>query len=103
MNQIIQDRLHDINLLCSNHKVKELYAFGSVCTDNFNAQSDIDLLISFENISIEEYTENYFLLHHLFEELLKRPIDLVTERSLSNPYFIESVNKTKTLIYGPRN
>src|ERR1035438_4966319 len=100
MNQILETKLTDIKELCRNYKVRELYAFGSVCTDRFNDQSDIDLLISFENISIEEYTDNYFALHDLFEELFHRPIDLLTERSLSNPYFIESLNKTKTLLYG---
>jgi hypothetical protein len=32
--------------------------------------------------------------------LFSRPVDLVTEKSLSNPFFIESLNQTKTLIYG---
>ena len=31
--------------LCKVHHVKELYAFGSVITDNFRQQSDIDLLV----------------------------------------------------------
>ena len=103
MNKIINEKLNDIAALCYSHKVKELYAFGSVCTENFNEDSDIDLLIAFENISIEEYTDNYFALHQLFEEILKHPIDLLTERSISNPFFIESINRTKTLLYGNRD
>ena len=35
-----------------------------------------------------------------FEDLFRRPVDLVTDKSLSNPYFIDSVNQTKTLLYG---
>lgn len=27
-------------------------------------------------------------------------VDLVTDKSLSNPYFIESVNQIKVLVYG---
>ena len=34
-----------------------------------------------------------------FENLFQRPVDLVTDKSLSNPYFINSVNQTKTLLY----
>jgi predicted nucleotidyltransferase len=34
------------------------------------------------------------------EDHLKRPVDLITETSLKNPYFIEEVNETKMKIYG---
>ena len=102
MNQILKDNLVDIEQLCKSHKVKNLYAFGSVCTNKFNDESDIDLLISFDNLPVEEYTDNYFALHYLFENLFKHPVDLLTDNSLSNPYFIEALEKTKMLIYGIR-
>jgi predicted nucleotidyltransferase len=62
-------------------------------------KSDIDILISFKDISIEKYTDNYFELHYKLEELFNRKIDLLTENSLSNPYFIESIEETKQLLY----
>ncbi|SLM29884.1 conserved hypothetical protein [Desulfamplus magnetovallimortis] len=34
------------------------------------------------------------------KKILNKPVDLITERSLGNPYFIESVNKNKVQIYG---
>lgn len=81
-------------------KVQRLYAFGSVVSDHFREDSDIDFLIAFpNNLSIEEYTENYFALHYQLRALFHREIDIVTERTLSNPYFIESINETKELIY----
>ena len=46
-----------------------------------------------------DYTDNYFELHYKLSDLFGRKIDLITERSLSNPYFIESINETKELIY----
>jgi predicted nucleotidyltransferase len=76
-----------------------MYVFGSVCTDRFNDDSDIDILISFENLSVEEYTESYFELHYKLQELFGRKIDLLTERSLSNPYFIKGLEQTKQLVY----
>ena len=76
-----------------------MYVFGSVCTENFTNESDIDLLISFDNLSIEQYTDNYFELHYKLEALFGRKIDLLTEKSLSNPYFIKSLENTKQLIY----
>lgn len=67
--------------------------------ESFNDKSDIDILISFKDISIEKYTDNYFELHYKLEELFNRKIDLLTENSLSNPYFIESIEETKQLLY----
>ena len=34
--------------LCKRHKVKKLFAFGSVLTNRFNEQSDIDLVVDFD-------------------------------------------------------
>lgn len=99
MNQLIETKLSDIIDLCKKYKVKTMYLFGSVCSDKFNNESDVDILITFQELSIDEYTENYFELHYKLESLLGRTIDLLTERSLSNPYFIQSVEKTKQLLY----
>lgn len=100
MRRIISDNIESIKLLCMTHNVKSLYAFGSVCTDNFSDNSDIDLLVSFKPMDYSDYADTYFDLADKFENLFQRPVDLVTDKSLSNPYFIDSVNQTKTLIYG---
>lgn len=101
MNHILSNKLEALKELCRRYKVKTLYAFGSVNTTRFTDKSDIDLLIEFEpDLSIEEYTDNYFLLHTKLSELFRRKIDLITRRSLSNPFFIADVEKTKQLLYG---
>jgi predicted nucleotidyltransferase len=82
------------------YNVKSLFAFGSVCTDKFNDQSDIDLLIAFNSMDYGDYADSYFSIADKFEELFNRPVDLITDKSLSNPYFINSLNQSKTLIYG---
>lgn len=99
MQGLIQDKLNDLKKLCQDYDVKTMYVFGSACTDKFNDKSDIDILISFKDLSIEKYTDNYFELHYKLEELFNRKIDLLTENSLSNPYFIESIEETKQLLY----
>jgi uncharacterized protein len=100
MNKIITDKVSEIIQLCTSYNVKNLYAFGSVCSSDFNDASDIDLLVAFDkNISIEKYTDNYFELHEQFERLLNRKIDLMTDNSLSNPYLIQTIDRTKQLIY----
>ena len=101
MHPIIKNQLNAIKELCKQYKVKSLYSFGSVNTSTFSEKSDIDLLIDFEpDISIEDYTDNFFSLREKFSNLFKRDIDLVTRRSLSNPFFIQDVEQSKLLIYG---
>jgi uncharacterized protein len=99
MQKIIEDKRAELKELCRINDIKTMYIFGSACTGNFNDNSDIDILISFKDISIEKYTDNYFELHNKLEELFKRKIDLLTENSLSNPYLIESIEETKQLFY----
>jgi uncharacterized protein len=99
MNPIIQEKLDEIRTICILYKVKDLYTFGSVTNDTFNKDSDIDLLVSFKDISLEEYSDNYFNLHYLFQDLFGRKVDLITKNSLSNPYFIKSIEQTKSLVY----
>mgnify|MGYP006309039845 CR=1 FL=1 len=100
MQPIITNKKNDLRRICQLLNVKRLYAFGSVVKGEFREDSDIDFLISFaEDLSPEEYADNYFSLHYKLRELFKRDIDIVTERTLSNPYFIESVNESKELIY----
>jgi uncharacterized protein len=99
MNKILTDRINELKQLCELYKVRSMYAFGSVCTDKFNEDSDIDFLITFDNLSFDQYADNYFDLHYKLQDLFKRQIDLLTDKSLSNPYFIKGIELTKQLIY----
>jgi predicted nucleotidyltransferase len=100
MNSLINENIDQIRQLCIEHNVKGLFAFGSIVTDKFSEDSDIDLIVSFKPMDFGDYADNYFVLADKFEALFNRPVDLITENSLSNPYFIETVNKTKTKLYG---
>ena len=99
MNKIITQNIAKIKAVCEKQKIKSLFTFGSVCTDKFNEQSDVDLLVTFKQMDFGDYADNYFQTADLFEKIFNRKVDLVTEKSLKNPYFIQSVNQTKTLLY----
>ena len=99
MQKILVDNMAHLRALCIEYNVKSLHAFGSVCTENFNENSDIDFLISFKPMDYGDYADAYFELVDKLELVLERPVDLVTDKSLGNPYFIESINHTKTPIY----
>ena len=71
-----------------------------VLNEKFNEKSDLDFLVSFnKNIELLDYADNYFNFLFSLEDLFSRDIDLVTEKSLKNPYFIKELENTKQLIY----
>jgi uncharacterized protein len=101
LQAILQNKLAEIRKLCYKYNVASLYAFGSVCTDKFNDNSDIDFLVSFHNhkIPVEDYADNYLDLIEELEHLLGKDVDLLSENSLKNPYLIKTIAKTKTPLY----
>jgi predicted nucleotidyltransferase len=100
MNRIISKHKDELTKICESLNIKRMNVFGSAVSGKFNDKSDIDFLIKFsEELSGDEYTENYFVLHYKLREIFKREIDIITESSLSNPYLIESINNSKELIY----
>ncbi len=100
-------RLIELNLqrifdLCQAHKVKTLSVFGSILTDRFSDQSDVDMLVDFEPVSHErfDYVSNYFNLRDALERLFNRKVDLIEYGDHLNPIFKALVDKKKQLIYG---
>ncbi|MEA3445377.1 MAG: nucleotidyltransferase domain-containing protein [Bacteroidota bacterium] len=85
--------------LCERYKVKFLFAFGSVLTDKFKSDSDIDFLVDISANNPMDYAENYFDLKFELEDLLKRPIDLLEQKGLKNSYLIQNINRSKRILY----
>lgn len=84
---------------CERHGVRRLRAFGSVLTDQFDANSsDVDLLVDFE-LGLEHPFDAYFGLHEDLERLLGRNVDLVMAEAVRNPYFAASVFERALDVY----
>ncbi len=66
----IDEHTADIQKLCTKHKVKRLFVFGSVLTDNFTAISDVDFIVDFEPLHLSDYADNYFDFKFALEEAL---------------------------------
>jgi uncharacterized protein len=89
-----------IQKLCENYKVKTLYSFGSVNTNRFSKESDVDLVVDFKIDDPYEYTDNYFGLKFELEKILNRQIDLLESKAIKNPFLKENIDKSKVLLYG---
>ncbi|MEI3119330.1 MAG: nucleotidyltransferase domain-containing protein [Parabacteroides johnsonii] len=69
-------------------------------TSRFNNKSDIDLVVDFENIPLEEYADNYFDLKDSLSAILQREIDLLEDQAIRNPILRKNIDSSKLIIYG---
>lgn len=100
-------KLIDINIskivaLCKKYRVKSLAVFGSILTDRFNDDSDVDLLVDFDTTDHEQwdYVSNYFDFRDSLERLFERKVDLIEYKGIRNPLFRKAVDSKKQYIYG---
>lgn len=101
MNGLIQEKLHQLTEACVKHNVRRLELFGSAAdADHFNVDtSDLDFLVEFGELSPGEYADAYFGLLEDLEYLFARPVDLVMTTAIKNPYFLEGIASSRTLVY----
>ncbi len=97
---IVDRNIEDLKRLCTMYNVEKMYLFGSALNSNFNKESDVDLLVKFKVIELSKYFDNYMDFKEKLENLFGRKVDLVEEQTLRNPILINSINKSKELIYG---
>jgi uncharacterized protein len=96
-------KLEDVYELCNKYNVQRLFVFGSATSGRFSKSSDIDFLVTFGDVPVIDYADYFFGFMHDLEDLYGRKIDLVTEKSLTNPYLINSINRNKKLLYDRGN
>ena len=97
---LIERNIDAISRLCNAYAVAQLSVFGSVLTDRFDDDSDIDLLVTFHAMPVEDYADNYLQLQAALQDLLGREVDLVEDKAIRNPVFRSQMDRTKVQIYG---
>ena len=96
----LKDHIEQIKLLCNTHKVKSLFAFGSIVSDKLKTESDIDLVVDIDSKDPIDYSDNYFAVKFQLEDMLKRPVDLLEAKAIKNPFLKKQIDNTKVLVYG---
>jgi predicted nucleotidyltransferase len=97
---LIESNIERLRLLCQKHKVGKLFVFGSVLSNRFTVDSDIDLIVDFNEVDLSDYADNYFTLKDELEKLFNRKVDLLEAQAIRNPFFKESIDQQKRLVYG---
>jgi len=99
----LNNHIDQIKQLCNAYNVKSLFAFGSVVSNKLKPDSDIDLIVDIDSPDPIDYSDNYFALKFQLESILNRPIDLLEDKAVKNPYLKKQIDNTKVLVYGRRN
>jgi predicted nucleotidyltransferase len=89
---------HKIEAVCKELSLLRLDLIGSATRCDFSPKSDIDVLVTFRGD--ESLFKRYFALKEKLEEIFGRPVDVIEERAISNPYFRKAVEKDRIKIYG---
>jgi uncharacterized protein len=97
---LVDQHINEIRQLCAMHKVRHLYAFGSVLTPAFDQESDVDFIVDFNPLEPALYADNYFDFKYVLQDILNRPVDLLEGKAIKNPYFVQQLSRQKQLIYG---
>ncbi len=101
MVSIIEQNKEQLKNLCSRYHVSVLELFGSAATDDFDDKtSDLDFLVVFDDSVKENRFDNFFSFLDELRKIFNRPVDLVEEGGLKNPYLIRRINQTRRKIYG---
>ena len=96
----VAEHTAELRRLCQLHRVQRLDLFGSAATGEAGPGSDLDFLVEFTPTdSHRVYADAYFGLLEGLEDLFGRPVDLVVESAIDNPYFRESVEESRTPVY----
>ena len=97
---IIELNKQNIIDICQKHKVKTLAVFGSVLTDRFCDDSDIDFVVDFTDVDESDYADNYLEMQEALQNLLGREIDLLENKAIRNSILLQAINDSKQVIYG---
>lgn len=98
--KLIEMNIDKIIALCKKYKVAKLWVFGSILTDRFNDDSDVDFSVIFHYDQIQDLFVIFFDFIEELQQLLGRKVDLVDETAVKNSYFRQELDSTKHLIYG---
>jgi uncharacterized protein len=99
-NPIVGEQLDAVQRLCRRFRVSRLELFGSAATGKFvDSHSDLDFLVEFEPLTPSDRAASYFGLLEALQDLFHREIDLVELAAVTNPYFKQSVNADRTVLY----
>ncbi|MDQ6655095.1 MAG: nucleotidyltransferase domain-containing protein [Verrucomicrobiota bacterium] len=103
MSPLINRHRTSIAEECRKYGVRRLELFGSAARGDFApGKSDFDFVATFSETTTGGYADRYLDFAEALERLLGHRVDLLTERSIRNPYFARAVDAARQVVYDGR-
>jgi predicted nucleotidyltransferase len=83
----------EIERFCRRHRIRRLALFGSVLRDDFGPDSDVDVLVEFEDGHVPGLA--FFSMESELADILGRKVDLNTPRFLSRHFRDEVLDEAE--------
>ena len=93
--EIPHDRIAE---LCRRNHIRKLSLFGSVLRDDFRPDSDVDVLVEFEDDAQHTLFDRVAMAEEL-KILFGREVDLVRKDRISNPFRREQILHHNRVVY----
>lgn len=89
----------ELQQLCREFNVKELYLFGSAVSGNFSSDSDLDFIVNFDRTDYAGAFDQFMDFKQRLEQMYGRQVDLYHQKKFRNPVFQQEVDHSKELVY----
>ena len=100
MIPVVEEKREEIEELCARYGVRRLELFGSDAAGGFDPdRSDLDFLVEFQDLQLDRYADSYFGLLFGLEDLFGRHVDLVMTSAIRNPYLLDDIEESRTVLY----
>jgi predicted nucleotidyltransferase len=83
---------------CRKWKIKEFSLFGSVLREDFDPDSDVDVMVSFEEHAGWDLFDWVDMIEEL-KAIFGRNVDLVEKGTIRNPFRRHSIMTTREVLY----
>lgn len=92
---IPEERIH---AFCRRWRIAELCVFGSVLRDDFQPDSDVDVLVTLSKDAPWSLYDWVDMIGEL-REIFGREVDLLSTQALRNPFRRHEILKTREILY----
>ena len=100
MTNLIAEKRLELEAVCRQYCVRRLAPFVSAPGSSFDEErSDLDFLVDFQEVEFGQNVKCYFGLREASMGLFNRPVDLVMEGAIQNPYLLRSLVETRELLH----
>ncbi|MSP88386.1 MAG: DNA polymerase subunit beta [Alphaproteobacteria bacterium] len=90
-----------LSALCRHWQVDELAIFGSVARGEMRPESDVDILVTFDDRASWSLLDLMGFKEEL-EQIFGRPVDLLEQRAIRNPHRRAAILRDKHVLHAER-